>query len=87
MGDRHANRKGRIQLTLSPEVWFETLLDSRCASGASNAGDSACFNRASRFTSTDPADRIIAATARVHGHVIITRDRKLLAYSLEGTSA
>jgi PIN domain nuclease of toxin-antitoxin system len=32
----------------------------------------------------DPADRIIAATARVQGFVIVTRDRKLLDYAREG---
>jgi predicted nucleic acid-binding protein len=32
----------------------------------------------------DPADRIIAATARIQGHVIVTRDRKLLDYAQEG---
>ena len=33
---------------------------------------------------SDPADRIIAATARAENLVLITRDRKLLSYSAEG---
>jgi len=32
----------------------------------------------------DPADRIIAATAREYGHTVITRDRALLDYARQG---
>jgi PIN domain nuclease of toxin-antitoxin system len=32
----------------------------------------------------DPADRIIAATAREYGFVVITRDRALLDYAAQG---
>jgi PIN domain nuclease of toxin-antitoxin system len=32
----------------------------------------------------DPADRIIAATARDHGATLMTRDRALLAYGEQG---
>jgi PIN domain nuclease of toxin-antitoxin system len=32
----------------------------------------------------DPADRIIAATARAHGYTVMTRDAALLAYAREG---
>lgn len=32
----------------------------------------------------DPADRIIAATAREHGYTVMTRDAVLLAYAREG---
>jgi PIN domain nuclease of toxin-antitoxin system len=32
----------------------------------------------------DPADRIIAATAREYGFTVMTRDRALLAYAAEG---
>jgi len=32
----------------------------------------------------DPADRIIAATARLHGYRVITRDGKLLSYAAQG---
>jgi PIN domain nuclease of toxin-antitoxin system len=33
---------------------------------------------------TDPADRIIAATAREYGYTLMTRDSRLLAYAEEG---
>jgi PIN domain nuclease of toxin-antitoxin system len=32
----------------------------------------------------DPADRIVAATAREHGYTVMTRDAALLAYAREG---
>jgi PIN domain nuclease of toxin-antitoxin system len=32
----------------------------------------------------DPADRIVAATAREHGYTVMTRDAALLAYASEG---
>jgi PIN domain nuclease of toxin-antitoxin system len=32
----------------------------------------------------DPADRILAATAREYGYVLVTRDRPLLDYSEQG---
>jgi PIN domain nuclease of toxin-antitoxin system len=77
--------KGRLQLTLSPEIWFETLLT---LPGVRLAALTPTILLASTSLPgtppPDPADRIIAATARVHGHVVITRDRKLLAYGREG---
>jgi PIN domain nuclease of toxin-antitoxin system len=32
----------------------------------------------------DPAERIVAATAREHGYTLVTRDAALLAYAREG---
>ncbi len=77
--------KGKIQLTLSPEVWFETLLDLPSVRLAPLTPKILLASTTLPGSPpSDPADRIIAATARAHGHVIITRDRKLLAYSREG---
>jgi PIN domain nuclease of toxin-antitoxin system len=77
--------KGRLQLTLSPEVWFETLL---ALPGVRLAALTPKILLASTCLPgtplADPADRIIAATARTYGHIVITRDRKLLAYAAEG---
>lgn len=77
--------KKRLQLTLSPEVWFETLL-------ALPGMRLAPLTPQILLTSTslpgtppsDPADRIIAATARTEGHIVITRDSKLLDYASQG---
>jgi len=77
--------KGRLHLTLTPEVWFETLL-------ALPGVRLAALTPKLLISSTalpgrppsDPADRIIAATARLIGFRVITRDEKLLDYALQG---
>jgi PIN domain nuclease of toxin-antitoxin system len=77
--------KGRVQLTLAPDVWLTELL-------AQPGVRLAPLTPAELLASTalpgsppsDPADRIIAATARLHGQIIVTRDRKLLAYAQDG---
>lgn len=77
--------KKRLPLALSPEVWFETLL-------AQPGVRLAPLTPGILFDSTalpgtppsDPADRIVAATARVCGHIVITRDAKLLDYAKQG---
>jgi PIN domain nuclease of toxin-antitoxin system len=77
--------KEKIQLTLQPEVWFEALLGFPGVRLAALTPQILLASTALPGTPpTDPADRIIAATARMHGHVIITRDRKLVEYSREG---
>lgn len=77
--------KRRLQLTLSPEVWFERLL---ALPGVRLADLTPKILLASTALPgsppADPADRILAATARVQGHVVITRDKKLLDYAREG---
>ena len=77
--------KQHLQLTLSPEIWFERLL---AMPGVRLAELTPMILLASTALPgsppADPADRIIAATARVQGFVVVTRDRKLLDYAREG---
>jgi len=77
--------RGRISLPMSPEKWFQRLLD---APGVSLADLSPHVLIASSFLPgshpNDPGDRIIAATAREYGYRIVTRDRRLLAYAESG---
>lgn len=77
--------KGRLPLALSPEAWFETLL---AQPGVRLAPLTPRILLASTSLPgsppSDPADRIIAATARAHGYLIITRDQKLLKFAKEG---
>jgi PIN domain nuclease of toxin-antitoxin system len=77
--------KGRLHLTLSPEVWFENLL---ALPGVRLAELTPQLLIASTTLPgkppSDPADRIIAATARLNGYRVITRDSKLLAYAAQG---
>jgi PIN domain nuclease of toxin-antitoxin system len=77
--------RNRISLTLTPEGWFEELL-------ALPALRLAAMPPAILIASTilpgnpprDPADRIIAATARAFGYVVITRNGDLSAYARAG---
>ncbi|MBY0337653.1 MAG: type II toxin-antitoxin system VapC family toxin [Acetobacteraceae bacterium] len=77
--------RGRVRLSLSPEVWFSALL-------ARPGIRLAPLTPAILLASTslpgnpprDPADRIIAATARHHGWAIVTRDAELRVYAEEG---
>ena len=77
--------RGRIQLLITPQRWFARLFESR---GVQLAEMSADVLIASSFLPgkppRDPADRIIAATARELGATLITRDRALLGYGKQG---
>jgi PIN domain nuclease of toxin-antitoxin system len=78
-------RKQRNTLNRSPEIWFETLLG---LPGVRLASMSPAVLIASALlpgeAPRDPADRIIAATARTFGYTVITRDGELLPYAAAG---
>jgi PIN domain nuclease of toxin-antitoxin system len=77
--------KGRMQFAVSPEVWFETLLNLHGVRLAELTPRILLASTTLPGTPpSDPADRIIAATARICGYVVITRDRKLLNYARQG---
>jgi PIN domain nuclease of toxin-antitoxin system len=77
--------KGRFRSALTPERWWTTLLSrpgiALCALTAEILMQS--WSLPGRLNK-DPADRIIAATAREHGYTVLTRDCALLAYGEEG---
>jgi PIN domain nuclease of toxin-antitoxin system len=77
--------RGRMNLLMSPQRWFERLLQ---APGLQLAEMSPDILISSSFLPgtppRDPADRIFAATAREYGYRLITRDRPLLEYAQEG---
>lgn len=77
--------KARLHLALSPEAWFETLLDKRGVRLSPMTPEILIASTSlPGAPPSDPADRIIAATARIYGHVVVTRDRKLLEYARQG---
>ena len=77
--------KGRLQFTLAPDVWFETLLSLPGVRLAEVTPKILLASTALPGTPpSDPADKIIAATARLHGYRLITRDSKLLSYATDG---
>ena len=77
--------RGRISLRMSPDKWFDRLLG---APGIRLAEMPPGVLIASSFLPgddpADPADRIIAATAREYELRLVTRDRRLLAYAESG---
>jgi PIN domain nuclease of toxin-antitoxin system len=78
-------RKGRFKSPYSPRDWFVHLTSMP---GTYIAELTATILLDSSFMpgldETDPADRIIAATAREYGFTLMTRDRGLLDYGREG---
>lgn len=77
--------KGRFKSSLTPQRWFERL---RTTKGIQLCDLTPDVLIASSFLPgelhRDPADRIIAATAREYGFTVVTRDRALLIYAEQG---
>jgi PIN domain nuclease of toxin-antitoxin system len=77
--------KGRFRSPVTPQRWFESLCAlpgiSLCALTAEILMQSWSLPRG---LNKDPADRIIAATAREYGFTVMTRDRALLDYGRQG---
>jgi PIN domain nuclease of toxin-antitoxin system len=77
--------RSRMTLLMKPEVWFDRILQEE---GMSLAGMTPELLIASSFLPgeppRDPADRILAATAREYGYRLVTRDRPLLGYADQG---
>jgi PIN domain nuclease of toxin-antitoxin system len=77
--------RGRMGLLMTPQRWFERLLQ---APGLQLADMPPDLLIASSFLPgtppRDPADRIIVTTAREYGYKLVTRDRPLLDYAEQG---
>jgi len=77
--------RGRMSMLTAPERWFENLLQApaiRLANLPPNVLIAASFLPGT--PPNDPADRILAATAREYGYTLVTRDRPLLDYAEHG---
>jgi len=78
-------RKGRFRSSLSPQRWFQRLAG---LPGLAMCGLDADILMASSFLPGelhgDPADRMMAATARELGFTLVTRDQALLDYAAAG---
>ena len=78
-------RKGRFRASVSPQRWFDQLLE---LPGIELCALSPAVLIASSFLPGefhgDPADRVLAATAREYGFTFVTRDRALLDYAGAG---
>jgi PIN domain nuclease of toxin-antitoxin system len=73
--------KGRLELWMDCAVWVRKALATPGLSLAPLTPEIAIAS--TRLPGTlhgDPADRLIVATARAHGAILLTKDSKLLAY-------
>jgi PIN domain nuclease of toxin-antitoxin system len=76
---------GRLTMRLSPESWFRAVLSQPGVNLAPMPPEVLIASASLPGTPPrDPADRIIAATARSFGHAIVTRDGELVPYSRAG---
>jgi PIN domain nuclease of toxin-antitoxin system len=78
-------RKGRFRSPLSPHRWFETLM-SKPGTALAELPPRVLLDASflpGKFH-LDPADRIITATAREFSYTLMTRDRELLDYAVQG---
>lgn len=79
------NSRGGLSLLIKPQLWFERLfkvLNFRLADMSPQLLIASSFLPGT--PPRDPADRIIAATAREYGYKLVTRDRLLLTYAEQG---
>ena len=77
--------RGRMSLPTAPERWFARLLEApalRLANLPPNVLIAASYLPGA--PPNDPADRILAATAREYGYMLVTRDGPLLDYAAQG---
>jgi PIN domain nuclease of toxin-antitoxin system len=78
-------RRGKLHSSLPPQRWYEKLC---AAPGVQFCELTPDVLLKSTFLPgnihRDPADRIIAATAREYGFTVMTRDRALLEYGRGG---
>lgn len=76
--------RGRIALLEPPMIWFAGLLESgvQLADLSPSILVESSFLPQSRLR--DPADKVIASTARALGYRVMTRDRPLLDYAAMG---
>jgi PIN domain nuclease of toxin-antitoxin system len=73
--------KGRVQLEIPPENWLDHALNRTGLRVIGLTGAIAMDScRLPGELHKDPADRLIVATARRTGSVLVTKDRKLLDY-------
>lgn len=76
--------RGRIALSCDPTEWFASFLDQGVALAAMGPQILIGSSFLPGAFLRDPADRILAATARSLGYRLMTRDEALLDYAAAG---
>jgi len=78
--------KGRLNLAMPAQAWIERSL-AHPAMRLVPLDDPAIAVESNELPGdfhADPADRLLVATARVDGYVLVTRDQKILDYGNAG---
>ena len=70
--------RGRLRLTSTPERWITETFAAAPLRDAPLTREVAIESRTLPLTLSDPADRFIAATARVYGLTLVTADERLM---------
>jgi PIN domain nuclease of toxin-antitoxin system len=76
--------KGRLRLTTDPLSWFQAAVDDGMTLALMPPSVLVAASFLPGSLLRDPADRIIAATARAYGYRLMTRDGPLLRFAAEG---
>jgi PIN domain nuclease of toxin-antitoxin system len=76
--------RGRLALLAEPSLWFSAALDAGLALAAMPPEVLIASSYLPSVRLRDPADRILAATARAFGYRLMTRDRPLLEFGEAG---
>ncbi|HYD46277.1 MAG TPA: type II toxin-antitoxin system VapC family toxin [Phenylobacterium sp.] len=76
--------RGRITLPIGAKRWFSSMLDAGVQLAPLIPETLIDASFLPPPIHGDPADRILAATAREHGYRLMTRDRPLLDYGAAG---
>lgn len=71
--------RGRVRLSMSPEAWIAEAMRLAPMNEAPVTQEVALATREVVVAHHDPADRFLAATARVLDLTLVTADRRLLA--------
>ena len=70
--------RGRLRIVGSPVAWVEAMVSKVPRREAAITHDIAVASRQLALSHQDPADRFLAATARVLGLTLVTSDERLL---------
>lgn len=70
--------RGRVRVASDAQTWVRQLLDAMPRREAPVTNDIAIMSRQLSLSHQDPADRFLAATARVMGLTLVTADERLL---------
>lgn len=76
--------RGRLMLPMEPLAWFQSALDNGFSLSPITPAILVGSSYLPGTRLRDPADRILAATARALGYRLMTRDRPLLQLADEG---